>query len=110
MGGGPSSVGRPETMSGPVRVGGNIAPPDVVKKVPPVYPAEAQQAGIKGEVILEVTIAENGTVAGARILRSIPLLDDAAVEAVKQWEYTPTYVNGVPRRVVMTVTVAFPPQ
>ena len=62
---------------------------------------------MQGVVILEVLIDEAGFVTDARVLRSIPLLDEAALEAVLQWRYTPTYVDGVARNVVMTVTVHF---
>jgi protein TonB len=58
-------------------------------------------------VIIEATIAADGHVMNARILRSLPLLDQAALEAVRQWQYTPTLLNGVPVPVVMTVTVTF---
>lgn len=91
----------------PVRVGGNIKTPAKVRDVRPVYPNGAQSARIQGVVIIEATIAEDGRVVGACVLRSIPLLDDAAVEAVRQWEFTPTLLNGVGVPVVMTVTVNF---
>jgi serine/threonine-protein kinase len=91
----------------PVRVGGNIAPPTRVKNVAPVYPAIAQSARVQGVVIVEATIARDGKVSAVKVLRSIPLLDDAALEAVKQWEYTPTLLNGVAVPVIMTVTVNF---
>jgi protein TonB len=90
-----------------VRVGGNIPAPRKIKDVKPAYPAEARAAGQQGIVILEVTIAPDGRVYDARILRSIPELDAAAVEAVKQWEFTPTLLNGQPVPVIMSVTVAF---
>ena len=90
-----------------MRVGGTIRQPTKLVDVRPVYPAIAQSARIQGVVILEVTIAPDGAVADAKILRSIPLLDDAAVEAVRQWKFTPTLLNGVPVPVIMTVTVNF---
>jgi protein TonB len=62
---------------------------------------------VQGVVILEAVIGEDGTVQNVRVLRSKPLLDDAAVEAVRQWRFTPTLLNGQPVPVVMTVTVAF---
>ena len=96
----------PRTIA-PVRVGGNIPAPRKIKDVKPAYPAEARAAGQQGIVILEVTIAPDGRVYDARILRSIPELDAAAVEAVKQWEFTPTLLNGQPVPVIMSVTVAF---
>ena len=58
-------------------------------------------------MIIEATIGVDGRVVNARILRSVPLLDDAALDAVRQWEYTPTLLNGVPVPVIMTVTVQF---
>ena len=64
-------------------------------------------ARVAGVVIIEATIGPNGKVQNARALRSIPLLDQAALDAVKQWEYTPTLLNGVPVPVIMTVTVNF---
>ncbi len=91
----------------PVRVGGNIPPPKKLRDVKPIYPPEAQSAGIQGVVILEVTIAADGRVSDARVLRSIPPLDDAALAAVRGWEFTPTLLNGVPVPVIMTVTVNF---
>ena len=91
----------------PVRVGGNIAPPKKTRDVKPSYPQIAQSARVSGVVIIEATIGPNGKVQNARVLRSIPLLDQAALDAVKQWEYTPTLLNGVPVPVIMTVTVNF---
>ena len=58
-------------------------------------------------VIIEATIGPDGRVTDTKVLRSIPLLDQAAVDAVKQWTYTPTLLNGVPVPVIMTVTVNF---
>jgi protein TonB len=90
-----------------VRVGGNIAAPRKIKDAPPVYPAIAQSARVSGIVIVEATLGADGRVIDARVLRSIPLLDQAALDAVRQWEYTPTLLNGVPVPVIMTVTVNF---
>jgi protein TonB len=72
-----------------------------------VYPAIAQTARVSGEVALEVTIGADGKVRDARVIKSIPLLDQAAIEAVKQWEFTQTLLNGVPVPVMMNVTVNF---
>jgi protein TonB len=89
------------------RVGGNIKPPQKVVDVAPTYPAIARAAHVEGVVILEVVIAEDGSIRDVQVLRSIPLLDGAAMEAVHQWRFTPTMLNGEPVPVVMTVTVAF---
>lgn len=90
-----------------VRVGGQIKEPTKTKHVPPVYPDIAKQARVQGIVILECTISPQGKVTDHKILRGIPLLDQAAIDAVKQWQYTPTLLNGVPVPVIMTVTVNF---
>jgi protein TonB len=90
-----------------VRVGGNIKPPMKTKDVRPTYPPIAQSARVQGVVIIEATIGPGGKVQDARVLRSIPLLDAAALDAVRQWEFTPTLLNGVPVPVIMTVTVQF---
>ena len=94
-------------MAAPLRVGSGIAVPVRLKHVAPVYPEEAQAARIQGVVIIEATVGADGRVADARILRSVPMLDAAALEAVRQWEYQPTLLNGVPTPVVMTTTVQF---
>jgi protein TonB len=91
----------------PVRVGGQIKAPVRVKNVNPVYPSIAQSARVQGVVIIEATIGPDGRVQDTKVLRSIPLLDQAAVDAVRQWTYTPTLLNGVPVPVIMTVTVNF---
>ncbi len=65
-----------------------------VRNVNPIYPQEAQTAGVSGVVILEARIEADGTVSRTRILRSIPMLDDAAAGAVRQWQFTPTLLNG----------------
>ncbi len=83
------------TASAPVRVGGNIRPPTKVTDVRPIYPPEAQGAKVQGVVILEVVIDGAGDVRSARVLRSIPILDAAAVTAVEQWKFVPTLLNGV---------------
>ena len=90
-----------------VRVGGNIKVPTKIKDVRPIYPEEAMAAKVAGVVIIEAVVDTSGHVSNTRVLRSIPLLDQAALDAVKQWEFTVTNVNEVPVPVVMTVTVNF---
>jgi protein TonB len=89
------------------RPGGDIRVPKKIVNVPPIYPAIALNSGVQGVVILEATISETGTIENIRVLRSHPLLERAAVEAVKQWRYTPTRLNGQPVPIIMTVTVNF---
>ena len=91
----------------PVPVGGSIKRPQRIRDVAPVYPAFAQSARVEGTVILQATIGEDGRVSNLSVLRSIPLLDAAAMDAVRQWQFTPTLLNGQPVSVVMTVTVTF---
>ena len=97
----------PPPPQAPVRVGGAIKQPTKLKNVPPVYPPIAQSARVQGVVIIEATIGADGKVKDAKVLRSIPLLDQAALDAVKQWVFTPTLLNNVPVPVIMTVTVNF---
>jgi protein TonB len=92
---------------GPVRVGGKISEPRKTRNVPPLYPDMAKRARVQGTVILEATISPQGRVSDVKVLRGVPLLDDAAMNAVRQWTYTPTMLNGTPVPVIMTVTVNF---
>ncbi len=91
----------------PVRIGGTVLPPKKIKDVAPVYPQDAQDAKVSGVVIIEARIDQDGRVTDARVIRSVALLDDAARDAVLQWEFTPTYLDGKPVPVIMTVTVNF---
>ncbi|MCM2258423.1 MAG: TonB family protein [Vicinamibacteria bacterium] len=91
----------------PVRVGGNIQEPRKLTHVDAVYPDIAKQARVQGIVILECLITPAGEVGKVEVMRGIPLLDQAAIDAVKQWRYAPTLLNGVPVPVIMTVTVNF---
>jgi len=104
-----ASSNAPVSSSGlaPVRIGGNIKVPTKLRDVRPLYPPSAQAAGIQGVVILEARIDVDGHVYDAKVLRSIPELDQAALDAVRQWEFTTTEVNGVAVPVIMTVTVNF---
>jgi periplasmic protein TonB len=97
----------PKQDGGPLRVGGNIKPPRRITYVTPLYPDDAKAARVAGVVIMEITIAKDGSVSNARILRSVPMLDQAALDAVYQWGFEPTLLNGAPVEVVMTVTVNF---
>ena len=91
----------------PVRVGSAIRQPVQTKYVAPVLPETARQAGVRGMVIVEIRIGADGKVETAKVLRGIPLLDQAAVDAVKQWEYEPTQLNGRPVPIIMTAAVTF---
>jgi TonB family protein len=97
----------PQAIGGPMRVGGNIRTPRRTVDAAPVMPDAARQAGVTGVVILEIVVAPDGSVQDAKILRSIPLLNQAAIDTVRQWRYEPTLLNGAPVPVVLTVTVNF---
>jgi protein TonB len=97
----------PPVVQKPVQVGGKIRPPQKVRDVAPIYPARALAARVEGPVILEAIIDTEGRVQSVRVLRSPPMLDAAALAAVRQWEYTPTLLNGIAVPVIMTVTVMF---
>jgi TonB family protein len=107
-----SEARQPQTAEGvnvevPVRIGGDIEAPRKIQDVAPIYPAEAQAANVQGMVIVEVVVGRDGSVRDARLLRSVAMLDDAALDAVLQWRYTPTVLNGEPVEVIMTLTVNF---
>jgi protein TonB len=108
---------EPETMAfspkdagGALRVGGEIKAPVKITDVRPVYPEDARAAGVAGVVIIEARIGADGSVEAAHVIKSIPLLDQAALDAVKQWKFVPTLMNGVPTPVVMTVAINFNPE
>ena len=103
------AAARAKAKAAAVRIGGRIKPPTKVKDVQPVYPAIARSARVAGVVTIEATIGPDGKVIDATVVRSIPLLDQAALDAVQQWEYTPTLLNGVPVPVLVTVTINFTP-
>ena len=102
-----AAAARREGLAKAIRVGGQVRPPIKIKEVAPVYPAIAQSARVQGDVVIEATIDQEGKVADARVVKSVPLLDQAALDAVRQWEYQPSLLNGVPTAVVTTVTIKF---
>jgi len=102
----------PDTRSGPprrIRVGGNVQQTKLVHQVQPVYPERAQAQGVQGIVLLEAVISKEGSIRAMRVVNKLadPELVDAAVEAVKNWRYEPTLLNGQPIEVVTTITVNF---
>jgi protein TonB len=91
----------------PVRAGGVIEEPRKIKYVAPIYPTIALTARREGTVVIDAIIGEDGRVKQTTVLKSVALLDEAALTAVRQWVFTPTRLNGEPVPVVMTVTVTF---
>jgi TonB family protein len=83
--------------------------PKKIRHVAPIYPEAARRARVSGVVILQLQLDANGAVTDARVLRSIPLLDAAAIAAVKQWQYEPMIANGRASPIPLTVTVPFVP-
>jgi TonB family protein len=96
--------GQPD-QNGVYQIGGSFPPPRRLGVAS--YPEDAKTAGIKGAVQTEIVIDETGAVVDAQVLKSVPLLDEAAIAAVKEWRFTPKIVNGRPVPVKMTVTVNF---
>ena len=99
----------PEPARDPVRVrvGGDIREPVKVRDVAPAYPPLAVAARVQGAVVLQCVITTEGRVSEVVVVSGHPLLDDAAVAAVRRWRYRPTLLNGEPVSVILTVTVTF---
>ena len=107
--GGMGSNLPPPPKEGPkrIRVGGNVQTAKLINKVSPSYPPLAKQARIQGTVRLQAVIAKDGSVVELQILSGHPLLIAAAQDAVRQWRYQPTLLNGEPVEVVTTIDVIF---
>ncbi len=104
----PNAVPPPAPAPGePLRVGGGIKAPRVLTRTKPYYTQEALKARVEGTVILEVTVDHEGHVSNAKVLRSIPMLDQAAIDTVREWTFEPTLLNGAPVDVSMVVTLNF---
>jgi TonB family protein len=103
-----ASQGQPEPPK-IVRKAGGVLQGSATKRVTPTYPALAKEARVSGIVVVEVTVDEEGAVISARAVTGHPLLRDAAVDAARGWMFTPTRLNGVPVKVVGTITFNFTP-
>lgn len=104
------SVGLPPPpKEGPkrIRLGGQVQQAKLINRVQPVYPPLAKQARIQGNVVLHAIIAKDGSIQELQVLSGHPLLVQAALDAVRQWRYQPTLLNGDPVEVDTTVTVVF---
>ena len=97
----------PPPPNGPVRVGGAVREPRITKMVQPVYPATAVKQRIEGVVVLEATVTEQGRVEQVKVISGNAVLVDAAIEAVRQWQYEPTRLNGTAVPVLLTAKVSF---
>ncbi len=94
-------------QSGPLRVGGNVQAAKIINRVQPVYPPLARQTRISGTVRLHAIIAKDGTIQQLEVVSGHPLLQQAALDAVRQWRYQPTLLNGDPVEVDTTIDVIF---
>ena len=90
-----------------IRVGGNVQQARLVSQPKPLYPPLAKQARIQGLVKLQAIIAKDGTIVQLEVLSGHPLLVQSAMDAVRQWRYQPTLLNGEPVEVVTTIDVVF---
>jgi TonB family protein len=102
----PYAAGQPTTPQR-MRVGGTVQQAKLIRQAKPVYPPLAIQARISGHVLLNVIISKDGTIQNLTVASGHPLLVPAALEAVKQWVYQPTLLNGVPVEVVTQIDVNF---
>jgi periplasmic protein TonB len=96
-----------EHAQGPVSVGGNVQPPRIIYRVNPDYPKLAHQAGIQGEVIISAIIDSQGNVVDMKVVSGPPLLYSAAMKALGQWKFDPTYLNGEPVAIKWNASVRF---
>lgn len=97
----------PKNENGIVRVGGNVRPPELIQRVSPDYPAVARAGHIQGTVVIDAVIDRTGNVVSEHAVSGPELLIPAALDAVEQWKYQPTYLNGKPVELAMEVTVSF---
>jgi TonB family protein len=88
-------------------IGGNLREPRKVRDVKPIYPPAALASGVEGSVIVEAILGTEGSLVNPRVVRSIALLDQAVLDAVQGWRFTPTLLNGAPVPVNVMVTVTF---
>ncbi|MGB7846382.1 MAG: energy transducer TonB, partial [Candidatus Acidiferrum sp.] len=109
--GGTGTVAAPvapkEKPKGPVRVGGRVKEPKLIRRVDPQYPPLAMQTHMQGSVVIDAIIDEHGDVVEVKVVSGPPLLLQAALDAVRRWKYEPTYLNDQPVAVQLNVTVAF---
>jgi periplasmic protein TonB len=106
VGGGPPPPPPPKAK-GPLRVGGNVQQANLLRQVQPIYPPIAKTAHISGTVVLHAIISKDGTIEQLEYISGPPLLMKNAMDAVRQWRYRPTMLNGEPVEVDTTVSVVF---
>ena len=102
-----SEVNAPSPVLQAINVSQGVSKGLILKKVQPAYPQSALQKGVEGNVDLMATISARGDVIGIKVLSGLPLLAEAATEAVKRWKYKPYSVNGAPEEFTTEITVKF---
>ena len=100
-----SQVAPPQRA--PIKVGDSVQESKLIHRVEPIYPEQALAARLSGRVVLQVTVNEEGFVSDVQVMSGHPLLTEPAITAVKQWQYSPTFLNGAPVPVIASVTVVF---
>lgn len=103
----PAPPPKPVAHKGPYRVGGRVQAPKLIQEVQPTYPPLAKQARIQGDVVIDSVIDTQGHVTHMKVMSGSPLLVEAAEQALAQWRYQPTLLNGQPVAVDMLVTLHF---
>jgi protein TonB len=98
---------KPKAPSGPVQIGGRVAEANLIRKVQPVYPPLAKSARVQGTVEFTAIIDKQGNIENLKLVRGHPLLVEAAKQAVLQWKYRPTLLNGQPVEVITDIIVNF---
>ena len=98
---------KPAVLRGPVRVGGNVQVPRLIRRVQPIYPPLAMETRAQGEVVIDCVIDTHGNVTQMKVVSGSPLLVQSAMQALSEWKYQPTLLNGHPVSVEMLVTVNF---
>jgi protein TonB len=94
-------------VTGPQRIGGRVMEASLIRKIQPVYPPLAKSARVQGQVEFTAIIGKDGTIQNLQLVRGHPLLVNAAREAVEQWRYKPTLLNGEPVDVITNIIVNF---
>ena len=103
-------TGAPVVKAAPpkrINVSGGVIAGNILVKTQPQYPAIAKAARIQGTVVLQATISKEGTIQGLQVLSGPPMLQQAALDAVRSWRYKPYLLNGEPVEVGTTINVVF---
>jgi protein TonB len=103
----PAPKPKPVVNDKPIRVGGNVSQANLIRQIKPSYPPLAKAARVQGTVKFEAVIAKDGTIQNLHLISGPPLLVQAAMQAVQQWQYRPTLLNNEPVEVITTIDVNF---